>query len=128
LEFVKVSSDKIEEEPDTVPGWGSWGGEGIRERVKRKNSKLPEPAPKKARVGDVVINDNVPLKLGNLMLEKAPFPFKNSEQYERGLDQPIGSEWNSMNVFTKRIKPREVTVAGTEIMPLSKDSNIGRKL
>ncbi|KAF7724213.1 hypothetical protein EC973_001232 [Apophysomyces ossiformis] len=119
--IIEEDGDKIEDM--NLPGWGSWGGKGIK---KKKNKALikvvkgiaPENR-KDAKLAKVIINEKKNKKTEKYQVTQVPFPFQNMEQYERSLRAPVGREWNTRETFQKMTKPRVMTKLGTVIDPLS---------
>lgn len=127
-EFEEEKLAEIEEDGDkvedlTLPGWGSWGGAGVK---KNKNKKkilkvtkgIDAEKRKDAKLSHVIINEKLNKKAEKYRVTSVPFPFKTMEQYERSISQPVGSEWNTRETFMKMTKPRVITKLGKVIDPL----------
>lgn len=111
-----------EEDDGVLPGWGSWGGKGVKKpKAKKKGDSKPKaekPKRQDAHLKHVIINDKKPKKLLKYASEGVPFPYKTREQYEATLRMPLGKEWNTATAHQKNIVPSVVTKAGTIIHPL----------
>lgn len=142
-DFEKEKKETVEDEGDkiidnTLPGWGSWTGEGITKKQQRRQKRFltkvegikPEQR-KDAKLKDVIINEKrvrkVCLKSQALMLSKhiltnsqnvkylashLPHPFESKQQYERTLRIPIGPEWTTKSTFQDATKPRVLLKQG----------------
>ncbi|PRD25321.1 UNVERIFIED_CONTAM: U3 small nucleolar RNA-associated protein 14 A [Trichonephila clavipes] len=105
-----------------VPGWGSWGGKGIKfsdEMRQRYIIKPPEePAVKKRSFEHVIINEDRDKKASKYQVKSLPFPFTEAQQYESYIRQPIGYNWNPQSSFKNLIAPVVVTKPGQIIEPI----------
>ncbi|KAL0082960.1 small-subunit processome [Phycomyces blakesleeanus] len=128
-EFEEEKKKVVEEDDDkvedlTLPGWGSWGGKGVRAPKKKKKFtrtiKGVAPSERKdVKLSNVIINEKKNKKAEKYQVTHVPFPFQNMEQYERSLRAPVGKEWNTRETFQKMTKPRVITKLGAVIDPLS---------
>ncbi|KAI8092752.1 small-subunit processome [Halteromyces radiatus] len=129
-EFEQEKEDVIAEDGDkvedlTLPGWGSWGGKGIKTKAKNKKkiikvTKGIDAAERKdSKLANVIINEKRHKKSEKYQATTVPFPFKSMEQYEHSLRAPVGKEWNTRDSYQKMTKPRVMTKLGTVIDPLS---------
>ena len=117
-------------EDHTVPGWGSWGGQGAAaprgpsERARREHAEARKQAADKradAKLKHVIINEKRNTKVeAKYAVKKVPFPYQSKAQYERSLDMPAGKDWNTVETFQKATKPRVLSKAGTIIAPPTK--------
>lgn len=120
-----VDADAPKVKDITLPGWGSWAGEGLpvqTGRVLRQPAPGEGIAPSKradAKYRHVIINERkMKAAETKYWVPKVPYPFTSREQYEQHLHKPIGPEWNSLADFRKRIQPRVVVSAGTLVDPI----------
>ncbi|KAL2007784.1 hypothetical protein VTN00DRAFT_7766 [Thermoascus crustaceus] len=130
-DFDKEKLETIEEEGDkvidsTLPGWGSWTGEGIskkqQKRQKRFLTKVEGVKPenrKDAKLGRVIINEKRVKKNTKYLATQLPHPFESKQQYERSLRLPIGPEWTTKETFQNATKPRVMVKQGV-IKPMEK--------
>ncbi|KAI9032275.1 small-subunit processome [Hyaloraphidium curvatum] len=111
-----------DEDGGVLPGWGSWGGKGVKARPKKPvtNPKVKplKPARKDAALKHVIINERKPKKALKYATEAVPFPFKTKEQYEASLRMPLGKEWNTATAHQRNIVPNVIVKSGTIIHPL----------
>ncbi|CAG8783383.1 8620_t:CDS:2, partial [Racocetra fulgida] len=122
-----IEEDKPKEQDITLPGWGTWGGKGVKPQ-KNKKPIIVKPLPgegidtkkrQDAKLKHVIINEKRIKKAKKYLSTDIPYPFETREQYERSLRTPIGKEWNTHEVFQKMITPRVITKMGVVIDPLS---------
>ncbi|KAH8552611.1 small-subunit processome [Umbelopsis sp. PMI_123] len=124
-EKLEVMEEDAPKDQDlTLPGWGAWGGKGLKDR---KNKVIKKALPgegvvankrKDAKLGNVIISERRIKKATKYQVTSIPFPFQNREQYERSLRAPLGKEWNTTDTFQKMTKPRVMTKLGRVIDPL----------
>ncbi|KAJ2962821.1 hypothetical protein NQZ79_g2114 [Umbelopsis isabellina] len=119
-----MEEDTPKDQDLTLPGWGAWGGKGLKDR---KNVVIKKALPgegvaankrKDAKLGNVIISEKRSKKAAKYQVTAIPFPFQNREQYERSLRAPLGKEWNTTDSFQKMTKPRVMTKLGRVIDPL----------
>ncbi|CAB4446072.1 unnamed protein product [Rhizophagus irregularis] len=121
-----IEDDEPKEQDLTLPGWGSWGGKGVK-KPKKKKLVLAKPLPggieaskrKDVKLQHVIINEKRIKKAKKYLSTNIPHPFETREQYERSLRTPLGKEWNTQEVFQKIVTPRIITKMGTVIDPLN---------
>ncbi|KZO95969.1 Utp14-domain-containing protein [Calocera viscosa TUFC12733] len=119
----EVEANAPREEDTTLPGWGSWGGKGTREPKKKFTKTVPGVLPtERADAGkkNVIINEKRDKRGGKYQLKDLPWPYTNTGQFERMVEQPLGSEWNTRTIHQRLTVPRVVTKMGTVIDPLEK--------
>jgi len=125
-ETMADEDEKVVDE--TLPGWGSWVGEGISRREKRKNKgkvlrKQEGIKPKDRRdfrLKNVIINQKRVKKNVDYLASSLPFPFTNRTEYERSIRMPIGGEWNVKKSFVENTKPRIIVKQGSIVLPMEK--------
>ncbi|KAL2315201.1 U3 snoRNP protein Utp14 [Schizosaccharomyces pombe] len=117
-----VQEDAPKEEDHSLPGWGSWGGVGVKQRkTKPKVKKIAglDPSKRKdSKLKHVIINEKRNKKAAKLTADSVPFPFESREQYERSLNLPMGPEWTTRASHHKAVAPRVVTKRGKVINPI----------
>lgn len=112
----------------TLPGWGSWAGQGVPEKEqKTKILKLPAPGEgiskskrKDSNLQNVIINEKQNKRLlQTWMVPKVPFPYTSQEEYEKATrSKPLGPEWNTATTYRKRVEPRVQVKVGSIIDPI----------
>ncbi|ATZ48293.1 Bcutp14 [Botrytis cinerea B05.10] len=131
-DFEAEKKQTIEDEDEkvidnTIPGWGSWVGDGVSKREKAKNKGrfltksegIKEQNRKDAKLDRVIINEKRVKKNGKYYASQLPHPFENRQQYERSLRLPVGPEWATKETFQDSTKPRVMVKQGI-IAPMSK--------
>ncbi|KAL8305687.1 hypothetical protein RB597_003568 [Gaeumannomyces tritici] len=113
---------------NTLPGWGSWGGEGVsnRRRKKGNNAKfltkiegVKKKDRKDAKLERVIISEKRVRKNDKYLAAQLPHVFENKDQYERSLRLPVGPEWTTKQTFQDATKPKILIKQGI-IAPMAK--------
>ncbi|XP_017669784.1 PREDICTED: U3 small nucleolar RNA-associated protein 14 homolog A [Lepidothrix coronata] len=106
-----------------LPGWGEWGGTGLRPSTKKVKRFLlkPPPAPprKDQHMPHVIISEKRNIHAAAHQVSELPFPFERHQQFEQSIRTPVGTTWNTQRAFQKLTAPRVVTRAGHIIQPIS---------
>lgn len=129
-EFEREKQQTIQDEDEkivdnTIPGWGSWTGAGIK-KSKKKDPKfltkvdgIKADKRKDAKLAKVIINEKRIKKNTKYLASSLPHPFETRQQYERSLRLPVGPEWSTKETFQDATKPRVIVKQGI-IAPMSK--------
>ena len=131
-EFEREKKATIADEEEkvvdnTLPGWGSWVGDGVSKREKRrgqgkvltKAKDIRAKQRKDAKLDRVIINEKRVKKNAKFLASSLPFPFESRQQYERSLRLPKGPEWTTKQSFQDGTKPRVLLKQGI-IKPMEK--------
>ncbi|KAF4992819.1 hypothetical protein FDECE_13605 [Fusarium decemcellulare] len=131
-DFEREKADVAEEDDDkvvdnTLPGWGSWVGEGVSNREKKRHQGrfltkvegIKKKNRKDAKLDKVIINEKRVKKNDRYLASQLPHPFESRQQYERSLRLPVGPEWMTKETFQDSTKPRVLMKQGI-IAPMSK--------
>ncbi|NXG20435.1 UT14A protein, partial [Grallaria varia] len=106
-----------------LPGWGEWGGTGLRpstRKVKRFLLKPPPAPPRKDQhMPHVIMSEKRNIHAAALQVSELPFPFERHQQFEQSIRTPVGTTWNTQRAFQKLTAPRVITRAGHIIQPIS---------
>lgn len=110
---------------ETLPGWGSWTGEGIGKRqqkrnkgkVLRKQEGIKAQDRKDAKLDRVIINEKRVKKNTKYMADQLPHQFESKQQYERALRLPKGPEWQTKQTYQDGTKPRVLLKQGIILPP-----------
>ncbi|KFP13340.1 U3 small nucleolar RNA-associated protein 14 A, partial [Egretta garzetta] len=106
-----------------LPGWGEWGGTGLKpsaKKVKRFLLKpLPAPPRKDQHLPHVIMSEKRNIHAAAHQVSELPFPFERHQQFEQSIRMPVGPTWNTQRAFQKLTAPRVVTRAGHIIQPIS---------
>jgi U3 small nucleolar RNA-associated protein 14 len=123
---VADEGDKIID--DTLPGWGSWVGEGVSKRDKQRNTGrwlrkeegIKPQDRKDAKLKHVIINQKRVKKNVGYLASQLPHPFTTKAEYERSIRMPIGADWNVKETYQANTKPRVLVKPGAIIKPMEK--------
>lgn len=115
---------------NTLPGWGSWAGEGISKREQKralartkgkfltKTEGVKPAARKDTKLERAIVSERRIKKNAKYLASSLPHPFESRQQYERSLRLPIGPEWTTKETFQSATKPRVIVKQGI-IKPMS---------
>ncbi|KAH9907357.1 small-subunit processome [Xylariomycetidae sp. FL2044] len=125
---VEEDADKLID--NTLPGWGSWVGEGVSNRDKKrhtgrfltKREGIKQSDRKDAKLKNVIINEKRNKKNDKYLASQLPHPFESRLQYERSLRLPVGPEWMTKETFQEATKPRVLLKQGI-IAPIAKPTH-----
>ncbi|CZS95661.1 related to large nucleolar U3 ribonucleoprotein [Rhynchosporium agropyri] len=131
-EFEAEKNQIIEDEDEkvvdnTLPGWGSWVGDGVSKKENKKNSGrfltkvdgIKADKRKDAKLEKVIINEKRNKKNSKYLATTLPHTFETQKQYERALRLPIGPQWSTKETFQDATKPRVLVKQGI-IAPMAK--------
>ncbi|NXD27459.1 UT14A protein, partial [Spelaeornis formosus] len=106
-----------------LPGWGEWGGAGLKpsaRKVKRFLVKPPPAPPRKDQhLAHVIMSEKRDIHAAAHQVSELPFPFERHQQFEQSIRTPLGPTWNTQRAFQKLTAPRVVTRTGHIIQPIS---------
>ncbi|KAM4660997.1 U3 small nucleolar RNA-associated protein 14 homolog A isoform 2-T2 [Amazona ochrocephala] len=106
-----------------LPGWGEWGGSGLKPSAKKIKRFLlkPPPAPprKDQHLPHVIMSEKRNIYAAAHQVSELPFPFKRHQQFEQSIRTPVGATWNTQRAFQKLTAPRVITRSGHIIPPIS---------
>ncbi|NXH87437.1 UT14A protein, partial [Edolisoma coerulescens] len=106
-----------------LPGWGEWGGMGLKpsaRKVKRFLIKPPPAPPRKdEHLPHVIMSEKRNIHAAAHQVSELPFPFERHQQFEQSMRTPVGPTWNTQRAFQKLTAPRVITRAGHIIQPIS---------
>ncbi|XP_067458917.1 U3 small nucleolar RNA-associated protein 14 homolog A [Thunnus thynnus] len=109
----------------TLPGWGEWGGTGLKpSRSKRRRFRVktaPPPARKDRSLPSVIISEKRNSSISLHQVNSLPVPFQNHTQFEGTIRCPLGRTWNTERTVKKITKPRVVTRMGAIIEPMARE-------
>ena len=99
-------------EPDSFLQ-GSWGGAGIQ-----KSAPKPKYIKKLAGIdptiradygkAHVIISEKRDKKAAKYLVKDLPYPYTSKAQFERTMEMPLGTEWNTRVGFQRGTLPRVV--------------------
>ncbi|GLD51570.1 U3 small nucleolar RNA-associated protein 14 homolog A-like protein [Lates japonicus] len=109
----------------TLPGWGEWGGTGLKpSRNKRRRFRtktIPPPPRKDHHLPSVIISEKKNSSISLHQVNSLPFPFENHAQFESTIRSPMGRTWNTERTVKKITKPKVVTQLGAIIEPMAQE-------
>ncbi|KAK2906427.1 U3 small nucleolar RNA-associated protein 14 homolog A [Channa argus] len=115
----------------TLPGWGEWGGMGLKpSRNKRRRFRVktaPAPPRKDQHLPSVIISEKRNSSISLHQVNSLPFPFENHAQFESTIRSPLGRTWNTERTVKKVTKPKVVTQLGAIIEPMAREELIKDK-
>uniref|UniRef100_A0A8C8ZCA6 U3 small nucleolar RNA-associated protein 14 homolog A n=1 Tax=Prolemur simus TaxID=1328070 RepID=A0A8C8ZCA6_PROSS len=126
-DFLKEKREAVEESKPqdmdlTLPGWGEWGGAGLKPSAKKRRRfliKAHESPPRKDKnLPNAIINEKRDIYAAAHQVRVLPHPFTHHRQFERTIQTPVGSTWNTQRAFQKLTTPKIVTKAGHIIKPI----------
>ncbi|TNN56350.1 U3 small nucleolar RNA-associated protein 14 A [Liparis tanakae] len=115
----------------TLPGWGEWGGTGLKpSRSKRRRFRTkaaPPPLRKDQHLPSVIMSEKRNRSISLHQVSALPFPFQNHAQFESTIRSPMGRTWNTERTVKKIVKPRVVTKLGAIIEPMAREELLKEK-
>lgn len=122
-----IEAEAPREEDLTLPGWGNWGGKGVRKSGAARRRKfvktIPGLAPeqrKDAKMENVIINEKKDKKAEKYKAKDLPYPYTSAAQYEMAMKAPLGPEWNTRSQHQRLTLPKVVTKPGKAIQPIER--------
>ncbi|KAJ3912579.1 Utp14-domain-containing protein [Lentinula edodes] len=121
----EIAMDAPTEVDTTLPGWGSWGGDGVRKGAPKPHliKKIAGIDPKSRadyNKAHVIISEKRDKKASKYLVPDLPYPYTSKAQFDRRMQQPLGPEWNTRVGFQRGTLPKVVKKMGTVIDPLDK--------
>ncbi|KAI0654444.1 Utp14 protein-domain-containing protein [Cubamyces menziesii] len=121
----EIQEDAPKEIDTTLPGWGSWGGKGAKKappkpHLVKKVAGVDPTARADYKKAHVIISEKRDKKAAKYLVKDLPYPYTSKAQFERSMEVPLGTEWNTRLGFQRATLPKVVTKMGTLITPLEK--------
>lgn len=126
MKAAEIAADAPHEEDLTLPGWGAWGGKGVKKnksntrKVVKKHGGIEADQRKDAKLKHVVISERTDKKAQKYLTKDLPYPYTSKAQYEQKLAQPTGVEWSTRGTYKEATKPKVLIKPGQVIKPVSK--------
>jgi U3 small nucleolar RNA-associated protein 14 len=129
-EFQRKKQEEIDKEKPAdvdlcLPGWGEWGGSGIKmsARKRKRFTKKGKPAPprKDSKLPHVILNSEANLKLKDHQVRELPFPFTRVKEFEKMVRAPVGRTWIPEQSVKSLVAPKVITRLGAVIQPITED-------
>ncbi|KII93102.1 hypothetical protein PLICRDRAFT_87528 [Plicaturopsis crispa FD-325 SS-3] len=121
----EIEADAPREVDTTLPGWGSWGGAGTKKQAPRphlikKVAGVDPTTRADYNKAHVIISEKRDKKAAKYLVKDLPYPYTSKAQFERTMETPLGTEWNTRVGFQRGTLPKVVKKMGTIINPLEK--------
>ena len=124
--------------PEFIPGWGTWAGDDNeikakeflkKKRYEEKIRMLKEKANEGKNNRFIKISNQFDHNFSNFLVKDLPPDMSNRNQFEAYNNTLIGREVNSLNMYKKLIQPKVVKKIGQIINPMTvNDSTKGMKI
>ena len=124
--------------PEFIPGWGTWAGDDNeikakeflkKKRYEEKIKMLKEKANEGKNNRFIKISNQFDHNFSNFLVKDLPPDMSNRNQFEVYNNTLIGREVNSLNMYKKLIQPKVVKKIGQIINPMTvNDSTKGMKI
>ncbi|XP_055692785.1 U3 small nucleolar RNA-associated protein 14 homolog A isoform X2 [Lutzomyia longipalpis] len=115
----QIAADQPQDIDLTLPGWGSWTGQGVVKRQKRMILKFPKNLPRKdSTKNSVIINEILSEKAKEHLVRDLPYPFTSVRDFEASIRAPVGRTFVPETAHRVLTKPNLVTKMGTIIEPM----------
>uniref|UniRef100_A0A3P9H6F8 UTP14C small subunit processome component n=1 Tax=Oryzias latipes TaxID=8090 RepID=A0A3P9H6F8_ORYLA len=115
----------------TLPGWGEWGGQGLKPSSRKRRRFRVKVAPAEPRkdqhLPGVIISEQRNGSLSAHQVSALPFPFENHAQFESAVRTPLGRTWNTERTVKKLTMPKVLTQLGTIIQPMTEEELARKK-
>ncbi|KAI0714788.1 Utp14 protein-domain-containing protein [Earliella scabrosa] len=121
----EMAEDAPKEIDTTLPGWGSWGGTGTKRappkpHLVKKVAGIDPASRADYKKAHVIISEKRDKKAAKYLVKDLPYPYTSKAQFERSMEVPLGTEWNTRLGFQRATLPKVVTKMGALITPLEK--------
>lgn len=125
-----IAASKPKDIDLTLPGWGEWGGGGLKpSKRKRRRFIIKAPPPEKRRdenKGNLILNLDEDEKIRAHKVSTVPFPFTSVSDFEASIRAPVGDTFLPRTAFLKMIQPKVKTKMGEIIPPMDKSQLVKR--
>lgn len=120
----KRKLSKVKQDAETLPGWGSWTGEGLRGTKRRSNKKPPRSKRTDDKKKHLILKQGVQVIDKRFLADVIPYEYGSGVDgvrlYEMQIRQPIGKDWNTRMQHERMSQPRVQARMGVAIEPLSR--------
>lgn len=101
---------------------GSWGGSGTKKAPQKqflvkKVAGIDPRSREDYGKAHIIISEKLDKKAAKYMMKDLPYPYTSKAQYERSLQTPIGTEWNTRLGFQRGTLPRVVKKVRSPVCP-----------
>ncbi|KAI9060479.1 Utp14-domain-containing protein [Trametes sanguinea] len=110
----EIQADAPKEVDTTLPGWGSWGGIGTKKappkpHLVKKVAGIDPTTRADYKKAHVIISEKRDKKAAKYQVKDLPYPYTSKAQFERSMEMPLGTEWNTRLGFQRATLPKVVT-------------------
>lgn len=124
----EIAGDAPQEIDVTIPGWGSWGGKGVRKskankgkpRFIKHQAGIQASERKDAGLTNVILSEKREKRSAKYLVKDLPHPYTSAAQHEQSLRVPLGPEWQTGPTHRSFTRPQVLTRMGQIIDPVSK--------
>jgi U3 small nucleolar RNA-associated protein 14 len=113
-----AEKEEADEPDEWAMGWGSWVGQGIQPRKKKRDHSPKQEAKKAKKDFDPSVIKVSVAPSAKYTVKKVPFPYTSAEQYEADIATPSGKEWNAKLAFDALKQPGVIVRSGAYIDPI----------
>nr|SVE75839.1 EOG090X08JJ [Daphnia hispanica] len=107
----------------TLPGWGEWGGSGLKISKRKKRQFIIKAPPVYKRrddnQGNLIINQDKNTNMRRQQVNDLPFPFRSAAAFESTIRAPVTSTFIPETAVRKLATPKVLTKIGTIIAPMT---------
>ena len=93
---------------------GSWGGAGTKKaapkpHLVKKVAGIDPSSRADYKKAHVIISEKRDKKAAKYLVKDLPYPYTSKAQFERSMEVPLGTEWNTRLGFQRATLPKVVT-------------------
>lgn len=115
------------------PSQGAWGGTGTKKQPPKPHLIKSVPGITPTARADhtkphLIISEKRDKKAAKYLVRELPYPYTSHAQFERRMETPLGSEWNTRVGFQRATLPRVVKKVRLESLSLSHAMGVGTLL
>ena len=93
---------------------GSWGGTGTKRappkpHLVKKVAGIDPASRADYKKAHVIISEKRDKKAAKYLVKDLPYPYTSKAQFERSMEVPLGTEWNTRLGFQRATLPKVVT-------------------
>ena len=115
-----------------MTGWGSWTGYGTVQKKKDETAERKKKIEKQKRIKEIlrnrkdgkhnkiIMNEKRQKYLKKYLVNELPHGYTTKKQFDYEITKPVGTEWNTQELYQNNIKKNVVTKDGQIIKPLNR--------
>jgi len=128
---ANIDADKPKDLDLALPGWGDWGGQGLKLSAKKRRRllfKAPAGPPRQDHgLGHVILSEKRNEALRAHQPSELPYYVNSVAAFEASIRAPIGRTWLPAAAHLKLTRPAVSTRAGTVIQPMDESALLSKK-